>query len=177
MHRTFVGGTLATEVPAALRKLKETIPSLLHPIARFDHVPGNNLKTNFGYASLVWRVLRPLRSIHTSYRRRRRIFVFIETFCEQLSDPCEGSVLILCNLLTTARLLYLLSAVSPRVEGIIPSSECQFELEVLEPGGFTKFLVCSVVTETSDLSLFRLLFRKCPGYPFGLFYDLPFSLF
>ena len=75
----------------------------------------------------------------------------------------------------SARLIYLLPAVSYRVvrinpsnaidgiEGVIPSSACQFELELLEPGDFTIYFVWSVVTETSDLSLFCLLFQKCPG--------------
>ena len=44
------------------------------------------------------------------------------------------------------------------IEEIIPSSKCQIELELLEPGDFTIFFAWSVVTDTSDLSLFRLLF-------------------
>ena len=73
-------------------------------------------------------------------------------FCEQFGEFYEEGVLILCNLLTPPRVLHLLSAVSPSVrlyasnaidgiKGIILSSGCQFELEVLEPGDFTRFAV------------------------------------
>ena len=43
------------------------------------------------------------------------------------------------------------------IEGDIPSSVCQFELDSLESGVSTSFLVWSVVTVTSDLSMFRFL--------------------
>ena len=43
------------------------------------------------------------------------------------------------------------------IEGDIPSSDCQFELDSLESGVFTNFFVWSVVTVTSDQSVFRLL--------------------
>lgn len=83
-------------------------------------------------------------------------------FYEQLVDLREESVLILRSLLTPARLLYLLSAVLPRVrfnpsnvigeiEGLIISTKKQFDLEVLEPGDFMKIPVWSDGTETSDL--------------------------
>ena len=72
------------------------------------------------------------------------------------------AVVLLCSFLTSARLSQVVrlspSDATDEIEGIIPPSECQLELESLESGVFTNFFVWSVVTEISDLSLFRLFF-------------------
>ena len=59
------------------------------------------------------------------------------------------------NDLSVVRLLPL-NAVDG-IEGDIPSSDCQFELDSLESRVFTNFFVWSVVTVTSDLFVFRIL--------------------
>ena len=66
-----------------------------------------------------------------------------------------------CISLTPARLSRVVrlspSNATDGIGGDIPSSACQFELDSLESGVFTNFLVWSVVTVTSDLSVLRLL--------------------
>ena len=66
-----------------------------------------------------------------------------------------------CIFLTPARLSRVVrilpSNPTDGIEGDIPSSVCQFELDSLEPEVFTNFLVRSVVTATSDLYVLRLL--------------------
>ena len=58
------------------------------------------------------------------------------------------------------------SNATDEIEGDIPSSDCQFEMDSLESGVFTNFFVWSVITVTSDLSAFRLLLRISGGMTF-----------
>ena len=89
--------------------------------------------------------------MHFSYIDRR--------FCEHSGS--ELTAVLSCIFLTPARLSQVVrlspSNATDEIEGDAPPSDCRSELESLESGVFTNFFVWSVVTETSDLLLFRLL--------------------
>ena len=161
MHHLFVG-VLAIEVLAALRMPQESASLLFHLVALSTTDRETILEEALKLAPSPDAYCVPLRSFI------RRIGVgdalsSINSFCEHPGGEitAEITAALSCIFLTPVRLSQVVrfspSNATDEIEGDIPSSDCQFELDSLESGVFTNFFVWSVVTETSDLSLFRLL--------------------